>query len=207
MNIWTSWLDALRSLVDALSTEAGLGWAWPSSLRRCCFAYSCSRYPVRCLLRLRSPEENDKTSTRAPAAQGEVRERAQPVHAANDEVVSQARPVGRRRQKSFGRTCSDAAAARHVSGTSKRGRWSSRFLWVPNLFKPDVLFALIAGVTTALMITANPDLPEQMRLFMILVPSASWRSRPPSIFALRFRFTGWHRTASQPHKLWRCTLS
>jgi membrane protein insertase Oxa1/YidC/SpoIIIJ len=47
----------------------------------------------------------------------------------------------------------------------------ARFLWVPNLFKPDVLFALIAGVTTALMITANPDLPEQMRLFMILVPS------------------------------------
>src|SRR5262245_32394544 len=25
MNLWTSWLDALRALVDALSTETGLG--------------------------------------------------------------------------------------------------------------------------------------------------------------------------------------
>ena len=25
MNLWTAWLDALRALVDGLSTEAGLG--------------------------------------------------------------------------------------------------------------------------------------------------------------------------------------
>ena len=46
-----------------------------------------------------------------------------------------------------------------------------RFLWVPNLLRPDTLFALIAGATTALMIVANPDIPEQMRLLLIVVPS------------------------------------
>jgi YidC/Oxa1 family membrane protein insertase len=45
------------------------------------------------------------------------------------------------------------------------------FLWVRNLLKPDLALALVAGVTTALMMSANPDLPEQMRAIMILVPS------------------------------------
>jgi membrane protein insertase Oxa1/YidC/SpoIIIJ len=47
----------------------------------------------------------------------------------------------------------------------------ARFLWVPNLLRPDILLALIAGITTALMIAVNPDIPEQMRLVMIIVPS------------------------------------
>ena len=46
-----------------------------------------------------------------------------------------------------------------------------RFLWVPNLLKPDLIFAIIAGITTALMMIVNPDLPEPMRAFMIIVPS------------------------------------
>ena len=46
-----------------------------------------------------------------------------------------------------------------------------KFLWVPNLLRPDVALALIAGLTTALMMAVNPDLPEQVRLFMIIVPS------------------------------------
>jgi YidC/Oxa1 family membrane protein insertase len=47
----------------------------------------------------------------------------------------------------------------------------ARFLWVQNLIKPDLILAIIAGVTTALMMSVNPDLPEQMRMIMIVVPS------------------------------------
>jgi len=46
-----------------------------------------------------------------------------------------------------------------------------RFGWVSNLLKPDLALAIIAGVTTALMMLANPDLPESMRMVMIIVPS------------------------------------
>ncbi len=35
----------------------------------------------------------------------------------------------------------------------------------------SVLGALLAGLTTALVMMANPDLPDQMRLMLILVPS------------------------------------
>jgi YidC/Oxa1 family membrane protein insertase len=47
----------------------------------------------------------------------------------------------------------------------------ARFLWVPNLLRPDVLLAVIAGLTTALMMSVNPDMPEQLRIIMIVLPS------------------------------------
>jgi YidC/Oxa1 family membrane protein insertase len=46
-----------------------------------------------------------------------------------------------------------------------------RFLWVANLLRPDVALALIAGLATALMMAVNPDMPEQLRIVMIVLPS------------------------------------
>jgi YidC/Oxa1 family membrane protein insertase len=46
-----------------------------------------------------------------------------------------------------------------------------RFLWIASLSRPDTVIALIAGLTTALMMLANPDLPENLRLIMIVVPA------------------------------------
>ena len=46
-----------------------------------------------------------------------------------------------------------------------------KFVWVPNLLRPDVALAMIAGLTTALMMAVNPDLPDQIRLFMIILPT------------------------------------
>ena len=48
---------------------------------------------------------------------------------------------------------------------------ASKFLWATSLSRPDVLFALLASVAAALMIAANPDLPEQARIMMIALPS------------------------------------
>ncbi len=42
----------------------------------------------------------------------------------------------------------------------------ARFLWVPNLLRPDTLLAVIAGLTTAMMMAVNPDMPEQMRIVL-----------------------------------------
>jgi membrane protein insertase Oxa1/YidC/SpoIIIJ len=47
----------------------------------------------------------------------------------------------------------------------------ARFLWVETLARPDPVFAILAALATMLMMAANPDLPEQMRLLLILVPS------------------------------------
>lgn len=55
------------------------------------------------------------------------------------------------------------------------------FLWVPNLARPDFLIAVIAGLTTALMMLANPELPEQMRAVLIVLPAVI-----ACVFALKF---------------------
>jgi YidC/Oxa1 family membrane protein insertase len=55
--------------------------------------------------------------------------------------------------------------------TLRAGANGARFLWVESLARPDPWFALLAGLTTMLMMAANPDLPEHTRLILILVPS------------------------------------
>jgi YidC/Oxa1 family membrane protein insertase len=55
--------------------------------------------------------------------------------------------------------------------TLRAGANGARFLWVETLSRPDPWFAVLAGLTTVLVMAANPDLPEQMRLILIVVPS------------------------------------
>jgi membrane protein insertase Oxa1/YidC/SpoIIIJ len=55
--------------------------------------------------------------------------------------------------------------------TLRAGVNGARFLWVETLARPDPVFAILAAFTTMLMMTANPDLPEQMRPILLLVPS------------------------------------
>jgi len=63
----------------------------------------------------------------------------------------------------------------------RAGATGARFLWVETLSRPDPWFALLAGLSTVLVMAANPDLPEHMRLLLILVPSVL-----AAIVALKF---------------------
>jgi YidC/Oxa1 family membrane protein insertase len=53
----------------------------------------------------------------------------------------------------------------------RTGANGARFLWVETLSRPDPWFAVLAGLATMLAVAANPDLPQHMRLLLILVPS------------------------------------
>ena len=46
-----------------------------------------------------------------------------------------------------------------------------RFLWVANLARPDLWLAVAAGAATMLLMAMNPDLPEHVRLVLVLVPA------------------------------------
>jgi YidC/Oxa1 family membrane protein insertase len=54
--------------------------------------------------------------------------------------------------------------------TLRAGANGAHFLWVATLSRPEPWFALLAGLTAVLAIAANPDLPEQLRLVLILLP-------------------------------------
>ena len=47
----------------------------------------------------------------------------------------------------------------------------ARFLWVETLARPDPVFGILAALTTMLMMAANPDSPEQMRVMLTLISS------------------------------------
>jgi YidC/Oxa1 family membrane protein insertase len=170
MSLWTIWLDTLRGLVDTLSSEAGLGLglaiitatlmlrvlllpiSWSAAYR------GCIRQKKMMKLQPELQRLTDRCATRP------------------DVYMQQMKELYRRHELSF------------IDGKSLLGGLAQmplfvgmfqalrnvgdgvRFLWVPSLLRPDTLFALIAGATTALMVMANPHIPEQMRLFMIIVP-------------------------------------
>ena len=171
MNIWTSWLDALRSLVDVLSTEAGLGLGL--AIITATLLLRVLLLPISWSAAYRGCVRHKKMTKLQPELQ-QLKEKF-----ANEPnlYMQQMTMLYRKHDLSVldGKSLLGGLAQMPLFLGMFQALRSvgdgARFLWVPNLLKPDVLFALIAGVTTALMITANPDLPEQMRLFMILVPS------------------------------------
>ena len=63
----------------------------------------------------------------------------------------------------------------------REGAQQARFLWVASLSRPDFWIALLAGATTALMMMANPELPEQARMALIMIPAVI-----AFVFALKF---------------------
>ena len=60
-------------------------------------------------------------------------------------------------------------------------RIESAFLWVRDLAKPDLIFAFAAALTVAVLMAANPGLPEQYKTIMIILPSVL-----TLVFALKF---------------------
>jgi YidC/Oxa1 family membrane protein insertase len=48
---------------------------------------------------------------------------------------------------------------------------AGRFLWVADLARPDLWLAVIAGAATAALMVTNPDLPQHVRLMLIVVPA------------------------------------
>jgi len=181
MNIWTIWLDALRSLVEVLSTEAGLGLGLAIIIAT--VLLRAILLPLSWSAAYRGCIRQKKMAKLQPQLQLLKEQYANDPNSYMQKMVE----LYRKHELSLvdGKSLLGALAQTPLLlgmfQVLRNLGEGARFLWVPNLLKPDVLFALIAGVTTALMITANPDLPEQMRLLMIVVPSAI-----AIVFALKY---------------------
>jgi YidC/Oxa1 family membrane protein insertase len=171
MELWTQWLNVIHSLLMFLSSGAGLGTglgivALTLVLRTIILPIS---WPI--------------------AYRGSIRQkkmlRLQPELARlKIECADQPQLYAARLMKLYQDNCMTALDWRSVLGslvqmplflgmyqTLRAGANGARFLWVETLARPDPVFAILAALTTMLMMAANPDLPEQMRVILILVPS------------------------------------
>jgi YidC/Oxa1 family membrane protein insertase len=171
MSPWTMWLDALRGLMDALSSQAGLGLGL--GIVAGTILLRVALLPISWSVAYRSCIRQKRMMNLQP----ELQQLGDRYGDKPDVYMQEMMSVYRRRNLTFfdGKSLLGVLAQMPLFlGMFQvlRGMGDGvRFLWVPNLLRPDTLLALLAGATTALMILVNPDMPEQMRLFMILVPS------------------------------------
>jgi len=171
MNLWTLWLDTLRGLVNTLSSDVGLGLGL--AVIAATLLLRVSLLPISWSAAYRGCIRQKKMMKLQP----ELQRLKEKYSTKPDVYMQKMTELYRKHELSFidGKSLLGALAQMPLflgmfQALRNVGE-GARFLWVPNLLRPDTLLALIAGVTTALMIAANPDIPEQMRLFLIIVPS------------------------------------
>ena len=171
MDIWSAWLDSIGGIVAALAADAGLGLglavvvatvllrlvllpvAWPIAYRACIR----HRKLVKLQPELRALQERFRDEPEL------YLRKMTELYKANQLTMVDGKAV-----------LGSLAQLPLFLGMFQVLRSAGdgiRFLWIPNLLRPDVALAAIAGITTALMMAVNPDLPEHVRIFVILVPS------------------------------------
>jgi YidC/Oxa1 family membrane protein insertase len=169
--LWSTWVDLISSLLAVLSTEVGLGTG---------LAIVALTLVLRTLI---------LPITWQNAYRGYIRQRK----------LAQLRPELERAKERHSRDPQKYAAAvsalyrEHglpmvdsralvgalvqmplllgVFSALRRGVAHGRFLWVGDLAKPDLAFAILAGVTTGLLALVAPDMPEHVRVLMLIVPA------------------------------------
>ena len=181
MELWTQWLYAIHGLLIFLSSGVGLGTGLgivvlTLLLRTAILPISWS-IAYRASIRQKKILRLQPELTRLKLEHGDepriYTERVMKLYQDNGMTVMDWRSV-------LG-SLMQMPLFLGMYQTLRAGVNGARFLWVETLARPDPVFAVLAALTTMLMLAANPDLPEQMRLMLILVPSIL-----AAIMALKF---------------------
>jgi YidC/Oxa1 family membrane protein insertase len=171
MQLWSFWIESLRSLLHVLSSDLGLGiglgiialtlatrlgllpLTWSIGYRGCIRQKKMARLKPQ-LKHLKDEFGRDPTR---------YADKLQKLYAEHGLSFADARTL-------FG-LIAQAPVLLGMYQVLRDGANAGRFLWIKDLAKPDLGIALLVGATTAILMAANPDLPEQMRLLLIAVPA------------------------------------
>jgi YidC/Oxa1 family membrane protein insertase len=171
MDLWTLWLDTIRSLLVFLSVGIGLGTGLGiiamTVLVRTALLPLTWRMAYRGYIR-------QKTLQRLHP---ELEKLKQKFSGEPQLYVQQMTSLYRKHglRLADGNSILGALAQMPVLlgvfQVLRAGPVSGRFLWIANLARPDLWLALVAGLATTLLVAANPELPENLRLVMIMIPA------------------------------------
>lgn len=171
MNSWMLWLDAIRSLLNFLASDLGLGVGFAIivltvAMRSVLLPLSWSSAYRGCIRQKKMARLQPQLKQLKEECGGEPRlyaQRLQQLYRDQGLTFVDGRAL-------FGMLV-QAPVLLAMYQVLRNGANGAAFLWIRNLSKPDLWFALVVGATTALMMAANPDIPEQLRLLMIVVPA------------------------------------
>jgi YidC/Oxa1 family membrane protein insertase len=171
MELWTYWLSVIQSLLVFLSSQVGLGTG-------------LAIITLTLLLRTAMLPISWRVAYRGSIRQKKMLRLQPELAKLKAECANEPQLYAQRMMKLYQEHGMTMMDWRSVLGslvqmplflgmyqTLRAGGNGARFLWVETLSRPDPWFAVLAGLTTMLVMAANPDLPEQMRLILILVPS------------------------------------
>jgi YidC/Oxa1 family membrane protein insertase len=171
MELWTYWLSVIQSLLVFLSSQVGLGTG-------------LAIVTLTLLLRTAMLPISWRIAYRGSIRQKKMLRLQPQLAKLKAECANEPQLYAQRMMKLYQEHGMTVVDWRSVLGslaqmplflgmyqTLRAGANGARFLWVETLSRPDPWFAVLAGLTTMLVMAANPDLPEPMRLILILVPS------------------------------------
>jgi YidC/Oxa1 family membrane protein insertase len=169
VNIWTLWLNAIDSLLAVLAAHIGLGLAIVVGT----IVLRILLLPLTWTVFLRNFERQKKLI----ALQQELASIKERYRDKPDEQARRTLDLYRSHGVAFfdGKGILVALAQMPMFvgmyQVLRDIRANTRFIWIADLAKPDTVLATVAGVTTMLMIMLNPDLPDSIRLIVIVIPT------------------------------------
>lgn len=172
MQIWMMWLDTLRAVLAFLSSDVGLGLGLAIIAVTICLRILLLPVSWRC-------------AYTACLRQKRVRKLQPELERIRKRFVGRPQALAEETMRLYRRRGLRQIETLPILGAFvqmpvflgmlsvlRQGLQGARFLWVASLTRPDFWFALIASATTALMVLVNPDLPEQTRTILVLLPAA-----------------------------------
>lgn len=171
MELWTLWLGAIHGLLTFLSSQAGLGEGL--AIVALTLLLRTAVLPISWRIAYRGSIRQKKMLRLQPELKRLKQECGDEprVHADRLMKLYQEHGMTAIDLQSVAASLVQLPLFLGVYQTLRAGLSGARFLWVETLSRPDPWFAVLAGLATVIMMAANPDLPEQMRLILILVPS------------------------------------
>lgn len=168
--LWSFWLEAIRAVLQLLSSDVGLGMG--SSIIVTTLLLRTALLPISWTCAYRNRVRQKKLARLKPELERLKATYAKVPQVHMERVMALYRAHGLAAVDGGG-LLGGLAQMPVLIGmyqVLKQIGEGVRFLWVKNLARPDVGFALLAGFATMLVMLLAPELPEHLRLWIVVVP-------------------------------------
>jgi YidC/Oxa1 family membrane protein insertase len=171
MELWHAWTGLLQQMLQTLATDWGLGVGLAIIVLT--LAMRTALVPLAWSLALRAATRQAKLAKLQPYLQA-IREQH-----ATDRQAQMQKTLDLYHQHGLSMADGKSLLGAIVQmplvcglyQTLRDGVGTAAFVWVRNLGRPDAILALLAAVTTAAAMAVAPQMSEQMRLVIILLPA------------------------------------
>ena len=172
MGIWTLWTNGLADALGFLSAYGGLTQAWAIVVLTLAARLAIAPLSIGAMLRAdRNRQQLDALKPELTA----LRERLK-----NDPRALSEKTMALYRQhgvRFFDRVTLTNLVAQTTFGLGmfrmlRKLKFAARFLWIPDISKPDLILALVTGALMAMSMMFGPAAHQQMSLAMVIIPVA-----------------------------------